>query len=125
MSNKALLPVIAAAALAVSAPAMAQSHGGWHNDGGIGQRQAQLEQRVQRMAANGIINRGEYRNFQRQFEHVSRLERDYRRDGLNRWERRELNAQLDRIQNQIRYERADNRRDDRRDRRDRRNDRGW
>lgn len=107
MTHKALLPLLAATALAVSTPALAQS---W-NDGGLNQRQAQLEQRVQRLASNGNLNPGEYRTFQRQFEHVRRLERDYRRDGLDRRERRELSAQLDRIQSQIRYERAETHQD--------------
>jgi len=71
--------------------------------------QAQLEQRVERMAYNGHISRHEYRLFRSQFAHFDRLQRDYRRGGIDRWEARELHDQLDRIQAQIRHERRENR----------------
>lgn len=120
MRKTVLFSILAASAVALSTPAAAQHYGG--QGGGYGQRfpfearQAQLEQRVERMAYNGRISRQEYRLFQRQFAHFDRLQRDYRRGGIDRWEARELDAQLDRIQAQIRHERRESRWEDRRDR---------
>jgi len=119
MRKTVLFSILAASAVALSTPAAAQHYGG---PGGYGQRfpfearQAQLEQRVERMAYNGRISSREYRRFQREFDHFDRLQRDYRRGGIDRWEARELEAQLDRIQAQIRHERRESRREDRRDR---------
>ena len=118
MSKSVLFSILTASAVALSTPAAAQHYGG---HGGYGQRypfealQAQLEQRVERMAYNGHISRHEYRLFRSQFAHFDRLQRDYRRGGIDRWEARELHDQLDRIQAQIRHERRENRWEDRRD----------
>ena len=144
MNKKFLIPVLAAAAVGMTTPALAQSvslsvssgpgyYGydrgydrgydgydrdyGYGYDRGIQQRKFQLERRVERLAQRGAINRAEYRMFRRLFQHVDGLQRQYSRNGLNQWERRELNAQLDRIQHNIRVERRENRRDRRHDRR--------
>lgn len=132
MNKKALLSLLAASAVAISTPVLAQNYGnnygygnnhgngyGNNHGGGYGygdgfgrefnQRQERLEQRVERMAYNGRINRNEHRVFLRQFEHLDRLQHAYRRDGFNRRERAELTAQLDRIQVQVRYARQDDR----------------
>lgn len=114
MKKFILIPVLAASAVAMATPSLAQN---WGADRGIQQRQAQLERRVERMAHRGDLNRTEYRMFRRLFAHVDGLERQYRRDGLQHWERRELNAQLDRIQYNIRAERREERREDRWERR--------
>ncbi len=122
MRKTVLFSILAASAVALSTPAAAQHYRDHDRHGGYAQRypfearQQQLEQRVERMAYNGRISRQEYRLFQRQFAHFDRLQRDYRRGGIDRWEARELDAQLDRIQAQIRHERRESRWEDRRDR---------
>ena len=127
MNKKALLSLLAASAVAMSTPVLAQNYGYGYGDpygqSGYGyragqdldQRQARLEQRVERLAASGRISRSDYRLFAREFDRFDRLQWAYARNGLSRWERAELSAQLDRIQARIRYERQD----DRYDRRDR------
>lgn len=126
MNKKALFAVLAVSAVAATTPALAQNYGYGNGNGyGYGQgreldrRQAQLEQRVERMVHNRQLSRGEYRVFQRQFDQFDRQQWNYARNGLSRWEHSELRGQLDRIQSQIRYERREERRDDRRD------DRRW
>lgn len=120
MNKKALLSMLAASAVVMATPALAQNYGyqgsqGYGNNYGQGygndidQRQARLEQRVDRLASNGRISRSEYRVFARQFDYIDRLQYSYRRNGYSRWELQELNSQLDRVQAQIRYERADDR----------------
>lgn len=103
MKKTILFSILAASAVAISTPAAAQYYGG----GQFEARQSQLEQRVQRMAYNGRISRGELNNFRRQFDHFDRLQRSYARGGINPREARELDAQLNRIQSQIRYERRE------------------
>lgn len=117
MKKTVLFSILAASAVALSTPAAAQNYGGYGQRYPFEGRQQQLEQRVQRLAYNGLISRNEYRVFQRQFDHFDRLQRQYRRGGIDRWEARELDAQLDRIQSQIRSERREGRREDRYDRR--------
>lgn len=122
--SRAVLSLLAATTVAFATPALAQHQGyGYGQNIGreIDQRQAQLEQRVQRMAYDGRISRQEYRLFQRQFQNLDRLQWSFRRDGYSRWERAELHAQLERIHTQIRHER----REARHDRRDDRYDRRW
>ncbi|MFN3352797.1 MAG: hypothetical protein ACK4Z5_04235 [Brevundimonas sp.] len=112
MKKAVLFSILAASAVALSTPAAAQYYGGGHAQRyPFEGRQAQLEQRVERLAYNGRISRQEYRVFQRQFDHFDRLQRQYRRGGIDRWEARELDAQLDRIQRQIRQERREDRYD--------------
>ena len=141
MNKKFLIPVMAAAAVGMATPALAQTvslsvssgpgyYGydrghdhrydrgyGYGYDRGIQQRKLQLEQRVERLAQRGALSRDEYRMFRRLFQHVDGLQRQYARNGLSNWERRELNTRLDRIQYNIRAERRENRRDRRHDRR--------
>ena len=111
MKKIILVPLLAASAVAMATPSLA---GAWSSDRAIAQRQAQLEHQVERLARRGELTRDEHRMFRRLFAHVDGLERQYRRNGLQPWERRELNAQLDRIQYNIRLERREARHDDRR-----------
>ncbi|MFT4251891.1 MAG: hypothetical protein QM608_05365 [Caulobacter sp.] len=99
--KKIILPIVAVSALAaatVPAAAMAQP---------INQRQAQLEQRIDRGVRNGDLNRHEARRLHGELREVARLEHRYRAGGLNGWERADLDRRLDRISAQIRYERHD------------------
>lgn len=129
MIKKALLPALALVAASVAVPAMAQSYG--HPNGGqrhnpsyqqpsygnwqsINQRQRQLDHRIDVGVRNGQLSRREAVRLRSEFNALVRLEANYRRGGLTRWERTDLDRRFDRLSAQIRMERRD--RDDRRDR---------
>jgi len=106
--KKFLAMAVAASALAVSAPASAQS---WQN---INQRQAQLDQRIDVGVRNGSLTRSEAARLRDDFRDLARLEARYRAsNGLSYNERADLDRRFDRLSAQIRYERRD------------RDDRGW
>lgn len=133
LTKKALLSLLAASAVAVATPTLAQDYGRGHDDrggdrGGYGQNhnggynggwnggwnggglngdQARLAQRIDRAAYNGRISRREAQNLRFQLEEYQRLEWRYRRDGLSNWERRDLQNRLDRIAYNLRDERRD------------------
>lgn len=121
LTKKALLSMLAASAVAVATPVLAQDHGrhgggrggydhgyngGW-NGGGLNGEQARLAQRIDRAAYSGRISRREAQNLRYQLEEYQRLEWRYRRDGLSNWERRDLQNRLDRIERNLREERRD------------------
>lgn len=91
----------AATALAVAAPAMAQS---WMS---INQRQANLDRRIDMGIRNGSLTRPEAMRLRGEFRDLSRLEASYRRGGLSNWERADLDRRFDRLSWQIRAERND------------------
>lgn len=134
LTKKALLSMLAASAVAVATPVLAQDYGrhgpgpgpghghgpahgpgygpghnyngGW-NGGGLNGEQARLAQRIERAAYNGRISRREAQNLRYQLEDYQRVEWRYRRDGLSRWEREDLQRRLDRIERNLRDERWD------------------
>lgn len=115
LTKKALLSLLAASAVAIATPTLAQDYGrhhgggyngGW-NGGGLNGEQARLSQRIDRAAYNGRISRREAQNLRAQLEDYQRLEWRYRRDGLSNWERRDLQNRLDRIERNLRDERRD------------------
>jgi len=126
MFKKVLIPALALVAASVALPAAAQSYGpgrdyrdhdryersdyGWQS---INQRQAQLDRRIDRGVRNGQLTRREAGRLRSEFASLVRLEAQYRRGGLNRWERADLDDRFDRLEARIRYERRD---DDRRGR---------
>ena len=133
MFKKALIPALAMVAASVAVPAAAQSYGhgrdyrdndryeqrgdyGWQS---INQRQYQLDRRIDQGVRNGSLTRREAGRLRAEFGQLVRLEAQYRRGGLNRWERNDLDQRFDRLSARIRYERHD--RDDRRGR----DGRGW
>lgn len=139
MFKKALIPALALVAASVALPAAAQSYGhdnrggrdndryeqrgdnGWQS---INQRQAQLDRRIDQGVRNGSLSRREAGRLRAEFGQLVRLEANYRRGGLNRWERNDLDQRYDRLAARIRSERHD--RDDRRGYDDRgRDGRGW
>lgn len=137
MFKKALIPALALVAASVALPAAAQSYG--HDRGGrdhdryeqrdergwqsINQRQYQLDRRIDQGVRNGSLTRREAGRLRAEFGQLVRLEAQYRRGGLNRWERNDLDQRFDRLSARIRYERRD---DDRRGRdHDGRGGRGW
>ena len=115
--KKVLLTVAAAATLATALPAAAQSYGPQrHGYGGwtpIEQRIDRLDNRIDRGVERGAITRREAFVLRTQLRDLVRLSRHYARDGLNRWEREDLDRRFDGLSARIRFERRD---DDRRGR---------
>jgi hypothetical protein len=122
MIRKALLPVLAASAVMVSTPALAQNFGvtlsfgspGYSQPYGYGPargygyaprdlhyRAQVLSQHINRLAWSGGVNRLEARNLALQLDQYQRLEYRYARNGLSGAEHRDLDRRLDRIQYQL------------------------
>lgn len=136
MIKKLLIPALALAATSVALPAAAQSFSisigttrapayapGYGYDRydrydrnwvSINQRQRQLDRRIDQGVRNGQLTRREARGLRYEFNQLARLEAHYRRNGLSRWERQDLDRRFDILEARIRYERRD--RDDRRGR---------
>lgn len=135
MMKKALIPVLAIAAASVAVPAMAQDYGRhdrdryerydrddrrdrgdrYENQGrwqSIAQRKYQLDRRIDVGLRNGSLSRREASRLSIALNSLVRLERNYMRGGLTRWERSDLDRRYDRLAVQIRAERRD--RDNRR-----------
>lgn len=105
--KKFLAVAAAVGALAVAAPASAQS---WQN---INARQANLDARIDAGVRNGDLTRNEAARLRDEFRDIARLEVRYRAsNGLSQAERRDLDRRFDSLSNRIRFERND--RDDRR-----------
>ena len=119
LTRKALLSLLAASAVAIATPTLAQSYGGHGggygsgHGGGLNAEQAQLAQRIDRAAYRGTISRREAQDLRHQLNQYQRLEWRYRRDGLSRWERNDLEQRLNRIRWQLREDRRDGGRHDR------------
>lgn len=120
LTKKALLSLLAASAVAIATPTLAQSYGhgrdhdrhyngGWNGGGhgGLHGEQARLAQRVDRAAYRGTISRREAQNLRWQLDEVQRLSWRYGRNGYSRWERNDLENRLDRIRYQLREDRRD------------------
>lgn len=131
MMKKALIPVLAIAAASVAVPASAQHydrydrgdrHGRYDRDDRYGQnrggwqsisnRKYQLDRRIDVGLRNGSLSRREAGRLQNELNRLVRLERNYMRGGLTRWERNDLDRRYDRLAVQVRMERRD--RDNRR-----------
>lgn len=144
LNRKVLLSALAASAVMIATPTLAQNYQGdgygygqgngygYNNGQGYGreidQRQARLEQRVYQLASNGRISRSEYRRLDNAFNQFDQVQWSYARNGYSRQEISDLNYRLERLQAAIRSERREGRRDDRWDRNDRddyRNDRDY
>lgn len=110
--KKILISILAVSALSAAAlPAMAAP---WQN---INQRQANLDRRIDQGVRSGQLTRNEATRLRAEFRQIARLEIRYRRtNGLQGWERNDLDRRFDVLSRKIRFERHD--RDDRRDRRD-------
>ena len=120
--RKALLPVLAASAVMVSTPALAQNFGvtlsfgspGYSQPYGYGPargygygagdlhyRAQVLAQHIDRMAWGHGADRLRARELARQLNQYQRVEYRYARNGLNAGEYRDLERRLDRIQFQV------------------------
>jgi hypothetical protein len=96
-----MLAGIGIAAAALPATANAQ---GWQT---INARQANLDRRIDMGIRNGQLSRREAVNLRAEFRQISRLESRYRANGLNRWERQDLDRRFDVLSRKIRWERQD------------------
>jgi hypothetical protein len=98
----------AASALALSATAAsAQSYGGRDHWVSINERQARLDHRIDQGVRNGTLNRREAYRLRGDFHRIARLEARYRVNGLNSWERADLDRRFDGLSAQIRIQRHD------------------
>jgi hypothetical protein len=111
--NKILLSMAAMGAIAVAAPAAAQSWSNSNSGGtmGISNRIAQLDARISAGISSGEINRGEARSLRMQLRDLRQLERQYSYNGLTQTERDDLRTRLRDLREDIRI--ADNGRYDR------------
>lgn len=131
LKKKALLSMLAASAVVMATPALAQNSGfsisfgssgygqgygqryGYGEDRGLDRRADRLAERIDRAAYNGRISRREAQTLQWQLDQYQQLEWSYNRNGLSRWERADLDQRLQRIQYSLREDRRDDRRYDR------------
>ena len=101
--NRRLLAALVLAAATV--PAFAQYRPQWD---AIDQRQYRLEQRIEEGRRSGELTRHEYGRLRNELALIARDERIYRSDGFvspREWQA--LNARLDALSQQVRYERRD------------------
>ena len=92
--KKVLLSMAAVGALAVAAPALAQTN---YNSGGavaIDTRIAQLESRLQAGIQARVIDRTEAQDLRMQLRELRRLDRQYSMNGLTRTERADLQQRI-------------------------------
>ena len=102
--KRVLISVATAAAVLASIP-MAANAAPWQS---VNQRQANIERRIDQGVRSGALTRPEAMRLRGEFRDLARLERQYRRDGLSPWERRDLDRRFDRLSNRIYAERHDN-----------------
>jgi hypothetical protein len=100
--------VMAAAAIAGTAPASAQS---WRLQPTV-QRQIQgdinqLDRQISRAANRGTISRREANGLRRDALGLQRLYNQYRRNGLDRYEVTRLESEVNRLHQRLRLERRD------------------
>ena len=115
--KKILLSIAAVSAIAAAVPAVASAQDRGYDRGPDrgydrgygygGDRVARLDDRIDRGIRSGGLTRNEAWRLKGELRDTARLEARYRRDGLNRWEREDLDRRFDRISAQIRYERHD------------------
>jgi len=94
--NKLLTALAAVSALAIAAPAASQysTQGNAYGTAGFSSRIARLDARIQAGIQAGSIDRQEARTLRQQLRGISRLERQYSRNGLSQPERQELQSRL-------------------------------
>ena len=126
--RKFIIPALALSALsavAVSAPANAQYHGGYdprpnyaqHHGRDIQAQIQQIGQRIDSSFQRGAITRNEARRLSNEVNRIENRFRDYRRGGLSPREQQDLRHRIQDLREQLREDRHDGRRyDDRRDR---------
>jgi hypothetical protein len=111
--KKILLGMAAVSALAVGAPAAAQyQNNGYQNrgyqddlnvNGNLAARIGQLQGRIQAGVRSGAISQQEAVSLRQQLRDLTRIERQYSRDGLSGRERADLQLRIRNLRQQIRY----------------------
>lgn len=98
--------MIAGLAIATAAFPAAASAQNWQN---INQRQAKIDQRIDKGIRSGALNRAEATRLRTQFRDLSRLENQYRRSGggLSTAERRDLDRRFDTLAQRVRTQTND------------------
>jgi Ni/Co efflux regulator RcnB len=108
--KRIVLSLIAAASLAsVAAPAFAQGPrpSDWQP---LAQRQDNIERRIDDGMRSGQLTRREARSLHNQFRGLLRLEDRYRRDGMSRRERADLERRYDALSERVRFNKHDDER---------------
>ena len=121
--KKLLIPALAVAVASAALPAAAQSHNGAYDRhspsrghdyeqdyrgwNAIAQRKHNLDRRIDRGVQTRQLSRREASRLQDELDSLVRLERQYMRGGLTRWEREDLDRRYDRLSAKVRYERND------------------
>ena len=104
--NKLLAALTAASTLALAAPAAAQydyqTNANAGGAVGIHNRIARLEARIDAGVRDGTIDRYEARSLRQQLRSITRLERQYSRNGLNQQERADLQQRVRSFRDQLR-----------------------
>lgn len=113
--KRTLSALLAISTLAVAVPAAAQPWRGDDDGWRRGGQAQQLERRIDFLRARGDLDRREAHRLQQRVDQLQRLEWRYGRDGLSRWERRDLDQRYADIQWRLRRDVRD---DDHRDWRD-------
>ena len=101
---KTLLLSLTAPALLLAAIPTAASAAPWQS---INARQDRLYQRIDQGVRSGALNRREAARIRTRFVQLERVERDYRRNGLTRNERADLDRRFDALSAQVRWEKHD------------------
>ena len=105
--KKILLSALAGAALVAAAlPAAAQPFGPMRG-ASIDDRQAVIAQRIETGVRDHTLTYPEARRLRMESRQIASLEARYRRDGLSRWERNDLQRRLDALSAQVHGERHD------------------
>lgn len=100
--KKLILTLAATAAMAGAAlPAAAAP---WQS---VNQRQAELDRRIDVGVRQHTLTHAEARRLHAELGRIERLERQYRKGGLSRWEMADLDRRMDLLSRQIRIERHD------------------
>ena len=94
---KTLIATLAAVAAVTAVAAPAAGHDN------INARQAELWRRMEQADRRGLLTRAEYRKVRNGFDTLAQAEARMRVDGLNRWERSELNRRLDLLENSLEW----------------------
>lgn len=101
--KKTMTAMIAGSMAVLSLSAAAQA-APWQS---INQRQANLNHRIDNGIRDGSLTRREADRLRSKLYRLERLERQYRRNGLNWRERRDLDRRFDALSAQIRSQRHD------------------
>lgn len=107
--RKILTAMTALSALALAAPAIAQTGTtNWRAGGSVGiqNRIAQVENRIRLGVQSGVINRTEAMELRQDLRDIRRLERQYSANGLTQIERQDLQQRLRALRQDVRV--ADN-----------------